>query len=369
MQKKRFILSTLILVTLVFVLSSFSVFAASTVLKKDMSGTSVTSLQKDLIKLGYLTTDATGYFGDLTEKAVKSLQSEYKYDADGVVGATTFSLIERLKGKSTEISNETSYTVLKQGMNNSDVVALQKSLIKLGYLFTEATGLYGDATKAAVKKVQSQNGFDADGIAGTKTLMLIDNLINKSVAKATTTSIPTTTSSTDIEKVVETTDSKQTNFMLPWFDTVATKFALGDIATIYDIETGISFKIKRTYGHNHADCETLTSSDTAIMKRIFGGEWTWSRRAIIVSVNGLKIAASMAGMPHAGNDEYAANQLISSRSGGYSRGENLDAVKDNNMNGVFDVHFYGSKTHATNKVDPLHQEMINKANKWAKANL
>ena len=36
------------------------------------------------------------------------------------------------------------------------------------------------------------------------------------------------------------------------------------------------------------------------MKSIYGGDWSWERRPVIITVNGRKLAASMAGMPHAG---------------------------------------------------------------------
>jgi len=38
------------------------------------------------------------------------------------------------------------------------------------------------------------------------------------------------------------------------------------------------------------------------------------------------------------------------------------------MSGHFDVHFYGSKTHGTNKVDSAHQSAVKKAAKWAAEN-
>jgi hypothetical protein len=38
------------------------------------------------------------------------------------------------------------------------------------------------------------------------------------------------------------------------------------------------------------------------------------------------------------------------------------------MHGVFDVHFYMSKTHSTNRVDQQHQAMIDKADEYARKN-
>jgi len=240
--------------------------------------------------------------------------------------------------------------LLKTGMKGENVSELQKDLKKLGFLGVDPTGYYGSLTTVAITKLQLHYGFNADGIAGEKTLGLIDKLLGKTFV--------TSRGNTD-----------SSNILMPWFGGVENFFAMGDKATVFDIDTGLTFRIERTYGYNHADCETLTSKDTAIMKKIYGGQWSWDRRAIIVTVNGRSIAASMAGMPHAGNDSATANSSVTWRSGGYGAGTNLDTVKGNNMDGHFDVHFLGSKTHGTNSVDPNHQNMVNKAAKWAQENL
>lgn len=241
-------------------------------------------------------------------------------------------------------------TSLKEGMSGSAVAVLQSNLKSLGYLNVNPTGYYGKATVAAVKKLQAKYGLEQDGIAGAATQAIIQKLMAK---KSST---------------VSRGDVDRSSYLLPWFGSVDEIFQRGTTATIYDIATGLSFKIKRTYGENHADCETLTAKDTATMKKIYGGEWSWNRRAIIVTVNGKKIAASMAGMPHAGVDKLAADTYVNSRSGGYGSGTNLDTVKGNGMSGVFDVHFLGSKTHATNHVDDEHQAAIQKAANWAEKN-
>ncbi|MEH7884904.1 hypothetical protein V7654_11365 [Bacillus sp. JJ1609] len=108
--------------------------------------------------------------------------------------------------------------------------------------------------------------------------------------------------------------------------------------TVVDLETGMKFRVQRRAGSNHADVQPLTSEDTAIMKKIYNGQWSWKRRAIIViSEEQMKIAASMHGMPHGGG-----------------------ALK-NNFPGHFCIHFYGSTTHRTNFMDLSHKLMILKA--------
>jgi hypothetical protein len=107
--------------------------------------------------------------------------------------------------------------------------------------------------------------------------------------------------------------------------------------TVVDLETGMKFRVQRRAGSNHADVQPLTPKDTAIMKKIYNGKWSWKRRAIIVISEDGKIAASMHGMPHGGG-----------------------ALK-NNFPGHFCIHFYGSTTHRTNFMDLSHKLMILKS--------
>ena len=115
-------------------------------------------------------------------------------------------------------------------------------------------------------------------------------------------------------------------------------FNVGATATITDVATGLKFRVKRLGGGNHADAEPLTSEDTAIMRRIYGGSWSWNTRAIIVSVGGRSIAASMNGMPHS-----------------------IQTIYNNSFNGHFCIHFLNSRTHNTNSVCPNHQSMVRRA--------
>lgn len=124
--------------------------------------------------------------------------------------------------------------------------------------------------------------------------------------------------------------------MLPWkevngFLPKYTKF------TVKDFESGKEFRVQRRAGSQHADVQPLTNTDTAIMKQIYNGKWSWKRRAIIVKYKNQRIAASMHGMPH------GAGALV------------------NNFPGHFCIHFYGSTTHRHNYMDLSHMLMIYKA--------
>lgn len=145
---------------------------------------------------------------------------------------------------------------------------------------------------------------------------------------------------------------------LDWWTEAQYVVPVGSEFEVVDLYTGKSFKAKRTTGANHADSETLILSDTEKMKEIWGGSFSWVARPVIINYNGRKIAASVSSMPHAGNDTNPGGVNTSWRSGNYGPGFNLDWVKGNGMDGVFDIHFLNSTRHSDGKVDSDHQEKI-----------
>lgn len=108
--------------------------------------------------------------------------------------------------------------------------------------------------------------------------------------------------------------------------------------TIVDVESGLSFEGQRRAGSHHADVQPLTKSDSATLKTIYGGAWSWDRKAVLVKLNGRTLAGSMHGMPHGG-----------------------DGIPGNDFNGHFCIHFLGSVTHGSRSVDPAHQVMVHRA--------
>ncbi|MCG8500030.1 MAG: peptidoglycan-binding protein [Firmicutes bacterium] len=237
------------------------------------------------------------------------------------------------------------FGLLKNGVSGTPVKEVQLKLKNLGYFNHEATGYYGPITEKAVKAFQTDYSIKIDGIVGPQTLNMLDRHLKPDVSRAS---------------------AVNREALMPWFGQAEHAFPIGAVATITDVQTGLAFKAKRTYGYNHADCETLTANDTEIFKQIFGGAFNWQRRAIILEYGEYKLAASMAGMPHAGREDKATNAWVANRSAGFGTGHNLDAVKKNNMSGHFDVHFLGSKTHGTNSIDNKHQNMVKEAAKAIK---
>ncbi|MFP7298366.1 LysM peptidoglycan-binding domain-containing protein [Neobacillus niacini] len=124
---------------------------------------------------------------------------------------------------------------------------------------------------------------------------------------------------------------------LDWWTEAQYIFTIGKTAKVTDFATGRSFYIKRTIGANHADSETLTTNDSNVAKNIWGG-FSWTPRAVILEIDGRKLAASMSFMPH--EREYITN---------------------NGINGHFDVYFGNSTRHVDGKSDSKHQVQVEKA--------
>ena len=125
--------------------------------------------------------------------------------------------------------------------------------------------------------------------------------------------------------------------LLTW-EQVRPAFPVGGAARVRDLETGLSFEVVRHRGDAHADVEPRTAADSQTLKRIYGGTWSWKRRAVVITLGGRNIAGSMNGMPHGWGD-----------------------IFDNEFVGHFCIHFWQSRVHGTWRVDPGHQLMVHKA--------
>lgn len=125
--------------------------------------------------------------------------------------------------------------------------------------------------------------------------------------------------------------------MKPW-ESVTQTFPKKSIFDVTDMESGLTFRVQRRAGSDHADVQPLTKADTQVMKRIYNDNWSWNRKAVLVHAGGHWIAASMNGMPHGG-----------------------DGIPENGFSGHFCIHFLGSSTHKSEEPDLAHQLMVHKA--------
>ena len=175
-------------------------------LSQGSRGDAVKALQERLVALGFLKGGADGVFGPATKSAVTAFQRAKGLLADGIAGAQTLAALNDESASaptptpshSPQSAGETqapsaatptpqpsstpapadllpvgTNTILKSGMSGSDVQALQRRLITLGYLTGTADGVFGPATKKALISFQKANGLTADGEAGPLTLTAI----------------------------------------------------------------------------------------------------------------------------------------------------------------------------------------------------
>jgi len=365
-----------IVITMMFAFLLTSVVFADT-LQNGSKGMEVKKLQQQLKSLGYFKGEITGYFGSVTEVAVKSFQKKSGISVDGIVGSSTY---KKVFEQSKLIAMQT---------EREKIIKIQQNLIKLGLYNGKADGINGSGTTAAIKQFQAANQLEASGSldAATEKAILSDkgltiasrgNINRQSnIAPSKDDTQPDLTdeivnedlqddTGSELDKNGTTDNSSKDSKIEPgeyldWWEIVRDEFNIGTTAQVIDYRTGKTFNIKRTYGTNHADAETLTKEDTAIMKELWGGKWSWTRRPVIIVLGERRIAASIAAMPHAGRDSAPAGAIIKNRSVGYGTGSNLDKIKGNNMDGHFDVHFLNSRTHGTNRKDTGHQNAIREA--------
>ena len=140
-------------------------------------------------------------------------------------------------------------------------------------------------------------------------------------------------------------------------------FAEGVEAEVFDIDTGLTFRVKRTTGgySTLADVEPLTTEDTETMLYIAGGRWNRIRRPVIITVGERRIAASLTPFPHFGCDDNPHGVVVDNRSGGTGTGINLNSIRDNGITGVVDIYFFNSLQPGINRPCEMHQEAVLRA--------
>lgn len=220
-----------------------------------------------------------------------------------------------------------------QNATNEDVMRVQIRLRDLGYFNFKPTGVFQSMTADAAKKFQQKHTMDdgspmiADGTIGAQSM---DILFRHNVSRVDiAASIP-------IGKALEG-EPKLRGELVAWNE-VKTLLSPGMVYTITDYNTGASFAMAYTGGESHAEMECQDAYNAGIYREVFGGEYNYSKRAVVVSAGGRQIAASLSGWPH-GGDQYAANDMA----------------------GHACLFFEESLSHVGNLPDAEHQELIYRA--------
>jgi len=220
-----------------------------------------------------------------------------------------------------------------QNATNEDVVRVQIRLRDLCYFPFKQTGNYQRMTADAAKAFQLKHTMDdgtpmiADGTIGSQTM---DILFRHNVSRSDITANITVGTSQVSGKV-------SPGELINWSE-VKGMLALGSSYLVTDYNSGTSFYLVYTGGENHAEMECKDAFDASVLRDVFGGEYSFFKRAVVVSINGKQIAASLQGYPH-GTDEYAQND----------------------MSGHVCLFFGGSLSHVGSLPDAEHQELVYKA--------
>ncbi len=305
----------------------------ATTLRPGMTGSAVKALQTRLRALGYFDHSLDSKYDSQVTEAVKAFQKGNGLYADGIAGPATLAKLNSSSAKPAagasndkEDEKEEDTTTLRPGMTGSKVRTLQARLRTLGYFNHSVDGKYDSQVTEAVKAFQKRNGLYADGIAGEKTL---EKLYGNNAKPAAGNTADKDDNKNDNDKN-ESTGYKTER--LDWYNGGASRIPRGATFTIKDVRTGKTFQAKRQGGSDHLDAEPLTAADSAVLLSINGGSYSYRRRPMLVLYNGRVYACSIYSEPHGS-----------------------DTIPNNNFEGQFCLHFYGCKTHGTQRVDADHQ--------------
>jgi len=248
---------------------------------------------------------------------------------------------------------------LSEGDSGEKVQYLQKQLAVLGFYPDQPDGEFGLQTKLAVKKAQIFFGLTVDGVAGPATWTAMESergTFMYTVRSGDTLWALAQRWNTTVAHIRDINNLTNPDLLVPGdqllipgvgevlpvkdlhWDEVRRILPREGVAIITDVETGLSFRVRRYGGTYHADVEPLTSQDTNVLRRIYGGAWCWERRAVIVAIGSELIAGSINGYPHGGQ-----------------------SITNNNFPGHICLHFRGSSLHLNNSSDPEHQAEVERA--------
>ena len=250
---------------------------SDTTLRIGHSGNAVKALQQRLAALGYYTGKIDGSFGTGTAQAVTAFQKANKLTADGVAGPKTMSRLASASAVAVATPKPTvtptpapaASTVLRHGDKGDQVRAMQKRLVALGYL-KAADGIYGIQTYNAVTAFQKRNGLKADGVAGAMTLNRLNSTAAVAAAGTAATPAPAVQQVASF-KAPSASEVRNAN----WYSEIRARAKAMPNVVIYDPDTGLHFNLHMFSFGKHADCETPTAADTAVLNQICGvNKWT-----------------------------------------------------------------------------------------------
>ena len=400
-MKKCLITSTLIFIMVLVFVAAFTniTYADDNFYKKGDQAKEITEIQKALNALKLFDEATTGYFGEVTEGAVKKFQKLHNLTPDGVVGPST---LKALLGK-TSIAPTSRAVIERKKVNVQYKIKDGDTVWDIAQDF--------NVTRDSILKYNKLTDNSVLKIGQTIVVPGVIKVIVKMVPSQTETAKPQPVAQAVKETVPEPpiladntneilADLPDNIYIVKEGDTLSgvaedygvTVAALAELNGLPEdgtlsidqelkipeaaaqapetkIENGTeNTLLKGEYLNWFDNVENIfEKNDVAVVtdvktgksfkvKRLYGrnhadvepltkedtaimksifGSWSWDRRAVIVTIDNQNIAGSMNGMPHGGQQ-----------------------ISDNDFQGHFCIHFKGSKTHKGNRVDATHQAAV-----------
>lgn len=223
--------------------------------------------------------------------------------------------------------------LIKNGSTGDRVARVQIRLRELGYFNFKPTGNFQNVSvKAAIHFQQLQvddmgQPIIADGTVGAQSLAI---LFSKSAKRSDiAASIPFGPQLSGTASIVGEPVS---------WDEIKAQLVENKQYSFTDFNTGSVFSMTLINAGNHAEMECSTTADTATFLTCFGGAFNYSKRPMVMQLEGKMISASMQGEPH---------------------GE--DSVPGNDMDGHVCVYFTGCTSEVGSLPDVEHLTQIRKA--------
>lgn len=147
------------------------------VLRRGDSGPAVAAVRERLVLTGDLTGDNPGdgrgpshaddVFDERVEQAVKSFQQRRGLIVDGVVGRSTYAVLD---GARWTLGDRVLRYIPEHFVEGDDVASLQTRLLELGFRPGKVDGIHGPETDHALRAFQGAVGLEPDGTVGPETM-------------------------------------------------------------------------------------------------------------------------------------------------------------------------------------------------------
>lgn len=178
--KKTILTFTLASVLTINALPTYAALGDTT-LKYNMKNNDIKELKLELLNLGYFDDSdekLTTYYGQSTIDGVMALQKNHGIQETGIYGSQTHKKLTELKQEKYNKYKLIHNQDLSLEDENKEVNKLQKALKELGFLDIEkCTNYFGSITERALISFQRAVGIKADGIAGARTVQMINKAL------------------------------------------------------------------------------------------------------------------------------------------------------------------------------------------------